>query len=349
MTRTEFNPAKLGVFVVGALALAVVALCLWGPLNGFVEKKYVIFFPEPATGLDVDAKVLLNGVNIGKVDSVHLYFRSTNGIYYSAVVVQLDLKKVKGTLKGGATIEEMLAKHEISAEMGISGVVSFKLDVELQLDSREGDRTWTNSEYQDVYGGNDWIPAKLSMIAEVTKKVKDLLNSPDITNLISSVDTILKESHDIGLVERAGVLMSNVNVFTTNLNELTTNLNRALVYNTNHFNLTLSNLDDIVAYLKPRLPAIMANLNDATTSVTTNMAWFGSNTDSMASNLASITTNLNPNLADLDVILRRGAPLPPQLMETLRSLQDTSESLQRLLDNLDRRPESIIWGRAKEK
>ena len=52
MRRTEFNPAKLGAFVVGALLLAVAAIILWGPLNGLWEKRYVIFFDETATGLD---------------------------------------------------------------------------------------------------------------------------------------------------------------------------------------------------------------------------------------------------------------------------------------------------------
>jgi hypothetical protein len=33
MTKTEFNPAKLGAFIIGALVLALTALYLWGPIR----------------------------------------------------------------------------------------------------------------------------------------------------------------------------------------------------------------------------------------------------------------------------------------------------------------------------
>ena len=135
MTRTEFNPAKLGAFVIGAVLLAVTAIILWGPLNGLWQKKYVIFFDETSTGLDAGATVHLNGVAIGKVDSIDLFYDQSNKVY-SAVVVQLDRTKVKRVSKGGQSFDDMLKGKEISAQLGISGVVSFKLDVALQVGPR---------------------------------------------------------------------------------------------------------------------------------------------------------------------------------------------------------------------
>ena len=48
MTRTEFNPAKLGVFVLGAVALAVLAIVLW-PL------VWLLSLPFRVVGITFDA------------------------------------------------------------------------------------------------------------------------------------------------------------------------------------------------------------------------------------------------------------------------------------------------------
>jgi hypothetical protein len=69
----------------------------------------------------------------------------------------------------------------------------------------------------------------------------------------------------------------------------------------------------------------------------------------MSTNFASITTNLNDSLTNLNVVLSGAAPLPPQALETLRSLQDTFEDVQRFIDYVERHPDSLLRGRAKEK
>jgi hypothetical protein len=137
MTRTEFNPAKLGAFVIGALLLAVIAIILWGPLNNLWQKKYVIFFDETSKGLEAGATVRLNGVSIGNVNSIDLFYDQTNKVY-SAVVVQLDRTKVKRISKGGQSFDDMLRAKELSAQFGISGVVSLKLDVDLEISRIQG-------------------------------------------------------------------------------------------------------------------------------------------------------------------------------------------------------------------
>ncbi|HEV7926500.1 MAG TPA: MlaD family protein, partial [Verrucomicrobiae bacterium] len=176
MSRTEFHPAKLGAFVIGALVLGAIALILWGPLNDIWQKRYVIFFDETATGLDPGATVRLNGVGIGKVDSIDLFFdpTQTNKVY-SAVVVQLNPKSLKRISKGGESFDDMLKKKEISAQLGISGVISFKLDVDLKIEHLIGNeyRAWNRSEYQD-YFDDDWIPARESTVAKVMAKLDEV-------------------------------------------------------------------------------------------------------------------------------------------------------------------------------
>jgi paraquat-inducible protein B len=343
MTRTEFHPAKLGAFVVGALFLAILAVILWGPLNGLWEKRYVIFFDETATGLDPGATVRLNGVAIGRVNSIDLFYDQTNKVY-SAVVVQLDRDQVRRISKGGQSFDEMLRSKEVSAQLGISGVVSFKLYVDLKVETLRADqyRAWKNSEYQKYYGDDGWIPARESTIAKVIDKLEDVLNSEGITNLLGSVSRLLDESTTNHLVFKASAAIDAIHVLAASANEI-------LLTNRVQFAMAVSNIAALSSNAAPKLDVVFTKLDGAADSVQTNLATFGADMDVMATNFASLRTNLEARSAELGVLLRGAAPLPPQAAEDLRSLQDTIQSLQRLIDYVERHPESLARGRATEK
>jgi paraquat-inducible protein B len=343
MTRTDFHPAKLGAFVVGALLLVVAAVILWGPLNGLWEKKYVIFFEETATGLDPGATVRLNGVSIGRVDSIDLFYDQTNKVY-SAVVVKLDRERVKRISKGGLSFDDMLRGREVSAQLGISGVVSFKLYVDLKIEllRPDGYRAWKNSDYQKYYGDDEWIPARESTIAKVIDKLEDVLNSEGITNLIGSVGRILDDSTTNHLVLKTSAAIDAIRVLATNANEI-------LLTNREEFAMAVRNIAQLSSNAGPKLDLVFAKVGSAADSIQTNLATFGTDVDQMATNFASIRTNLEARSAELSVLLRGASALPPQAAEDLRSLQDTIQSLQRLIDYVERHPESLARGRATQK
>ena len=70
---TRANPAVIGAFVVGAVALLLVALLVWGGTGLFRTKlDYVLFFDSAVTGLNKGAPVLARGVKVGEVTDVQL-------------------------------------------------------------------------------------------------------------------------------------------------------------------------------------------------------------------------------------------------------------------------------------
>ncbi len=338
MKRTEFNPAKLGAFVIGALLLAAAAIILWGPLNGLWEKRYVIFFDETAAGLDTGATVRLNGVAIGNVDSIDLFYDQTNKVY-TAVVVQLDRQKLRRISMGGHPFDGMLRSKEVTAQLGISGLISLKLYVELKVEveplKAEGYRKWKYSEYRKYYGNKDWIPARQSTIAKVMEKMEELMNSEGISKLISSVTRLLEESDTNHLVIKvAGTLDS--------IHDAGTNVSDFLQANRDEIKITLNHLTQLASNS-------LSKVDGAADSLNTNLAKFGTDTDVLATNFAALRMSLDARSKELGVLLRGAAALPPQTAETLRELQDTLQSLQRLVDYLERHPDSVLRGRAKEK
>ena len=347
MTRTEFHPAKLGAFVVGGLLLAVLAFVLWGPLSDLWQIKYLIFFDETATGLDPGSVVRLNGVTIGKVDSIDLYWDKTQtNRVYTAVVAQLDPAKVKSISKGGQSFDAMLANKEISARLGISGVVSFTLEVDLKIEPEplktNEYHVWNQSDYAPYYGNHDWIPARQSTIAKVMEKLDDVLNNQGIPNLIGSVESLVDTNNTNGLIFKASSAMDSFNI-------LSFTLNSTLLSNTNDLRTAVSNFALLSANTGPKLDTLMSNLNAASLSARTNLDKFGDGIAFITNSLPGVLKDLEYLSAQLNVFLLGAAPFPPQAMETLRSAQDTLESLRRLIDYVERHPDSLLRGRALEK
>jgi len=90
------NPALVGGFVVGAIALAVVAATIWGT-GRFFEKSfnYVAYFPGSVNGLNIGAPVKFRGVQVGEVTDIHLRYKQERGDPRIPVFLKLDETRMR--------------------------------------------------------------------------------------------------------------------------------------------------------------------------------------------------------------------------------------------------------------
>jgi paraquat-inducible protein B len=74
------NPTLIGAFIVGAVALIVIGLLVFGRGQLFTEKRtYVLYFDGSVKGLNVGAPVDFQGVKIGSVTDIKVqYLPQTN-------------------------------------------------------------------------------------------------------------------------------------------------------------------------------------------------------------------------------------------------------------------------------
>ena len=218
-------------------------------------------------------------------------------------------------------------------------MISLKLYVELKVEVEalkpETYRKWKYSEYRKYYGNKDWIPARQSTMAKMMEKVEELLNSEGISRLIGGVTRLLDESATNRLIFKAASAFESIHDAGTNASDF-------LQANRDEIKITLNRVTQLVSNS-------LTKVDGAADSLNTNLAKFGSDTDLMATNIAALRMSLDARSKELGVLLRGAAALPPQTAETLRELQDTLQSLQRLIDYLERHPDSVLRGRAKEK
>ena len=70
----QANKTAIGMFVVGAVVLAVAAIIVFGSGKFFVKTDfYVVYLPGSVKGLRIGAPVMFRGVQIGEVTKIRLY------------------------------------------------------------------------------------------------------------------------------------------------------------------------------------------------------------------------------------------------------------------------------------
>ncbi len=103
------NPTLIGVFVFGAILIAIGAAVFFGSADFFSKKQtYVSYFNQSVSGLQVGSNVKFKGVAIGKVTKVLLGFVGEDKPVYAKVFYQVDenfVVKELGTNSGGVNVD----------------------------------------------------------------------------------------------------------------------------------------------------------------------------------------------------------------------------------------------------
>lgn len=137
--KTKVSPAVVGLFVLGALVLGMVALFSFGGINFFSRpERFVVYFDESIHGLDLGSPVKLRGVRVGRVVDISLrYVPNTN---HSLVAVACELNRNLIADEKGQLIDvteagrlQGLVDRGLRAQLGVIGLATGLLFVELDF------------------------------------------------------------------------------------------------------------------------------------------------------------------------------------------------------------------------
>jgi paraquat-inducible protein B len=110
------NPAVVGTFVIGAIALIVIGLLVFGGTGWFVQRNtYVAYFPGSVKGLQVGAPVDFRGVTIGEVTDIKVLFNPQDVSARIPVVMELDPTQIEVAGRDVVVSEEEDAERLIEA------------------------------------------------------------------------------------------------------------------------------------------------------------------------------------------------------------------------------------------
>lgn len=134
----RISPTLIGTFVVGALALVVIAVIAFGSGQLFRQtKQFVLYFSGEVNGLRVAAPVKFRGVEIGSVKEILLQLEPDIKVQRIPVIIEVDLKKLTSRGASGAALNDPKAfkalidqglRGQLRTESFVTGVLYVGLD-----------------------------------------------------------------------------------------------------------------------------------------------------------------------------------------------------------------------------
>lgn len=123
------NKTVIGAFVVGAVALLIIAITVFGSGTLFKQSdKYVLFFDGSVKGLSEGAPVIFRGVKVGNVTDIGLLYNEKEKSVLIPVVIDVELSMVKGVPdKLGYPDYKQLIEEGLRAKLEIQNFITGQL------------------------------------------------------------------------------------------------------------------------------------------------------------------------------------------------------------------------------
>lgn len=221
------QPSKtlIGLFVVGAVILAVAGVMIFASGKFFAEKSYyVLYFDGNLGGLDIGAPVNFRGVRIGSVTNILIRFegddvsdiripvfieiepgRVTESPEFQASQVYRTWKEQREEIKETGKIMHLLIANGLKAQLVPQNLVTGKLSIQLDFhpdkpiklvggDSQYSEIPTIPSMMQEITQTIEKIPFKelIEKAMNTVEGIDRLINSPELKNSIVNLDKSLQ-------------------------------------------------------------------------------------------------------------------------------------------------------------
>jgi paraquat-inducible protein B len=118
----KISPTLIGAFVVGALAVLIIAVIAFGSGRLFRQTRdFVLYFDTSVNGLRIGAPVKFKGVEIGSVKDIRLQLEKSAQVNKIPVIVEIDLEKLTSRGASGVVAKDVTSFHEAIIKMGLRG------------------------------------------------------------------------------------------------------------------------------------------------------------------------------------------------------------------------------------
>jgi len=337
--KTKVSPAVVGAFVLGAFALALVAMLSFGGVNFFHKpQRFLVFFDDRVQGLNPGSPVKLRGVPVGRVVDLHIrYDPSDKALNHSLVsaLCEFDHNTIKTDRGQEVDITDRaavqaLVDHGMRAQLGVSGFATGTLYVELDfldpksvLDptKRPVETALTDTRYPVVPSVPSDISAALESAIEFVTKINEI----DFKGIAAELRDLLADTRkQIDGMDLKGL--------------------------TDQWKRTGASADALVnsPEIKQVFLTLDATLGDLRGAIGRLDHQIGTNGEDLTATLASAQAALkefNTTALTLHRFIAAQQGLGENANKTLAQLADAADAVERLADFLERNPNALLSGK----
>ncbi|OHE74075.1 MAG: hypothetical protein A2Y14_05630 [Verrucomicrobia bacterium GWF2_51_19] len=309
------QPTLIGVFIIGALGLLILALIVLGSGRFFSKKEHFLLnFSTSINGLEVGAPVKFRGVRIGEVSAILLHFNKQDSLGSTPVLIEIEksaLKTDKGNVFNLGNEEILLAQINkgLRAKLTYQSYVTGRLFIELDYFSNTIEDTDVRRRM-----GYLRIPTIASDLGEIWKSLSDILeklnhiNWPGIGRRMESIAKTL----DGGLKE---VDFAKINSTFLEAGE--------------SFNEVLKS---------PALRSAITNMDKLSSSAQTELA-------TLSQKMNTVLDQAKRVFGSLENTFSPNAAVGSELEQALSSIREAARAVRSLADFLERNPSALLAGK----
>jgi len=200
----------IGIFVVGALVLLMVAIVVFGSGELFRRtNKFVLYFDGSVKGLSIGSPVMFRGVSIGAVKDISLIYDSKAGTIMLPVIVEVDDGRIKGApsfgdLGGDKKMIALGLRGKLEVQNFLTGQLMISFDfypdkpVKLRGILKGYPELPTLPTTPDIFEIMDEIPIKeiVKNLESTTQGINKLVNSSEIPRSLYDLQGTLQETKE---------------------------------------------------------------------------------------------------------------------------------------------------------
>lgn len=375
------NPMAIGGFMLGGLALLIVALMVFGGGQFFKPKiQWVVYFDTSLNGLNVGAPVKVQGVQVGIVKEIELQLDSNQQRLMKPVVLEIEPDRLAtpdgqpfslSLIPGGQREEEFkrLIDAGLRARLEVQSILTGLLYVDLDFHRSQAARL-TGMNYKDmpeVPSIPPTVDEVLTTLEDVVRKIRGMpleamvddmaATLAEFRRLVSSGETRRSQAALTQALENTQSLMAKLE---RDLPVVLKNLDQTLgsVGQTSRdFSATARETQSAVRELQgqtaPVLKAAETTMRDfsvtaqeATLTVRELRGQTGPLLKSAETTLLKATEALE-STRDAAGNIAETTAADSSLQDAVAELRKSAQSLRQLTDYLERHPDAVLFGKSE--
>lgn len=327
------SPTLIGAFVVGALALVVIATLMFGSGRYFrTTKDFVLYFDGSVNGLRVGAPVKFRGVEIGSVKSILLRLEGDYKELRIPVVIELELGKFTSKGATGAAMQnpevlEQLISEGLRGQLQMESFVTGLLFVGLDFFPGSPVKLVQPPGSQRPYPEIPTQPTPLQVAGSKANEILARLDKVDFKELIESFQRTAKgiealvTSPDLKAAVRSlNGVTKKLDLAATNIAQLAATSNDKIKAVSNDFELTSAEARAAIKDARAAIKEAEGTLKE---------------TKATMANVASLTDPESPTFYEIT--------------KTLKEVSGAARSLRLLANYVERNPRALIFGKPENK
>jgi len=342
------SKTAIGGFVLGALALIVVAVLIFGSGKFLVKKQpYVMYFEGSVRGLNIGAPLVFRGVKIGSVTRIQLLANTDDLSFTIPVFVESEQRHF--TLTGNETLDlspraqlELLVERGMRAQLIKQSMVTGQLIVELDFHpDKPAKLVAGDDEYLE-------IPTITSGMDDLVKQIEKAPIQEILNKVLSAVDGIEKAINSKEVKESLRSLEQTVK----NLNKLVLNIDSRIEPLVSTVEETVKDYGKLARNVDRQVKPVLSGIakteghaNKLVKNVDAQVTRLGSSIDETAKSASAALVEATKTLNTIEGLTSEDSQMMYQITTTLKELSAAARSIRVWADYLERHPEALVRGK----